>query len=140
MLAETDLLKKITKFCRATYLTTSARMDTARTGLDNSTNRARKMHGSGTKSARFGLERTSWARNWHDLGSKTAPVKLETGTLCAQKRNDLGSKLARKHPKAGLENKQFWHEKQIFHHFGWVKFCSNTTNNIIKLKLKQIKR
>ena len=82
MLAETELLKKIAKLCRATYLTASARLDTARTGLNNSTNRARKMHCSGTKWARFGLERiSSWARNWHDLGSKTAPVELETGTL-----------------------------------------------------------
>ena len=114
---------------------------TARTGLDNSTNRARKMHGSGTKSARFGLERiSSWTRNWHDLGSKTAPAELETGTLYARKRHDLGSKLARKYPRAGLENKQFSHEKQRFHHFGFVKFCSNTRKNTIKLKIKQIKR
>ena len=52
-------------------------------GLDNSTNRARKMHGSDSKSARFGLERIpSRARNWHDLCSpKLAPVGLEMGTF-----------------------------------------------------------
>ena len=137
MLAETDLQKKIAKFCRATYLTAIARigaqMDTARkdsitarTGLERCTVRAR-----------IG---TIWARNWHNLGSKTAPVEFETCTLYARKRHDLGLKLARKHPKAGLENKHFWHEKQRFHHFGWVKFCSNTTNNFIKSKIKQITR
>ena len=60
----------------------------------------------------------------HVLGSKT---------------DDLGSKLARKHPKAGLESTQDWHEKQRVDHYGYVKFCSNTTENIIKLKKKQIK-
>ena len=141
MLAETDLLKKIAKFCRATYFNSQCSNGHSTKGLDNSTNRARKMHDSGTKLARFGPERiSSWARNWHDLGSKTAPVELEIGTLYARKRHDFGSKLARKRRKTGLEKKQFWHEKQRLHNFGWVKFCSNTTKNIIKSKIKQIKR
>ena len=79
MLVETDQLKKSPSFaaqhieqpvleCMATARKGSI---TARTGLDNSMNRGGKMHGSGTKSARFGLERISpWARNWHDLSSK----------------------------------------------------------------------
>ena len=133
MLAETDLVKKIAKFCRATYLTASARIDTARKGsitawteLDNNTNRARKMHGSGTKSAQCGLENgTSWSRNRHVIRSKTVYFGLEVGTQTPNGRARKQVILAR---------------EQRFYHFAWIKFCSNTIKNIIKSKIKQIKR
>ena len=90
MLAETDLLKKIAKFCHATYLTASARMDTAR---------------KGSITARAGLERCAVrARNRHDLGSKEYLLGLETGTIWARKRHQLSSKQAR----YTLENGTIW--------------------------------
>ena len=90
ILAETDLLQKIAKFCRVTYLTASARMDTAR---------------KGSITAQRGLERcTVHARNRHDLGSKEYLLGLETGTIWARKRHQLGSKWAR----FRLENGAIW--------------------------------
>ena len=69
-------------------------------GLDNSTNRARKMHCSGTKSARFGLERiSSWARNWHDLGSKTAPVESRNRHVIRSKTAQFGLEVGTQTPK-----------------------------------------
>ena len=96
MLAETDLLKKIAKFCRATYLTASARMGTVR--------KAPQVQEQGSITARTGIDNST---------NRAETVELETGTLYGRKRHDLGSKLARKHTKVGLENKQFWHENQV---------------------------
>ena len=118
--AETDLLQKIAKLCRATYLTANARMDTVQ---------------KCSITARTGLERcTVRARNRLYVGWKEYLLWLECGTIWTRKRHQLSSKLARKHPKAGLESKQIWHEKQRSHHFGRVKCYSNTT-----IEKKQIK-
>ena len=136
ILAETDLLKKVAKLYCATYLTASARMGTARKGsitartwLDNSTNRARKLYGSGTKSVRFGLERiSSWARNWHDLArkrhhwsSKQARYRLENGTIWARSWHANNQRQGSKISKFGAKNR-------------------DTTKNIIKSKIIQIRR
>ena len=104
------------------YVTTSAPMDTARkgsitarTGLDNSTNRARKMHGSGTKSARFGLGRISswletgmiWARKQHQLSSKQARYRLENGTTWARSWHANTQRQGSKISKFGTKNRYF---------------------------------
>ena len=105
-------------------------------------------------SARTWLERcTVRARNWHDLGSKEYLLGLETGTIWARKRHELSSKQTRFRLENGTIWARSWHAntqsqgskiskfgtKNRFHHFGWVKFCSNTTKNIIKSKKQQIK-